>query len=159
MRRGDRVSVALARQARRASAALGGVTEAAAWPTHHGPAFADSIGALTGHPDTLSAGERSMSERMPQGGLPLVLLGGDGQEATRWLKSLLEGGGYAVLQERLAQHVLERARSPEPDLIIAEAEPRARPAAARCRPRRSAPRVWSSTPILLAVREPASRAQ
>src|SRR5207248_2412795 len=49
-----------------------------------------------------------MSERMPQGGLPLVLLGGDGQEAMRWLKSLLEGGGYAVLQERLAQHVLAK---------------------------------------------------
>src|SRR5439155_26542848 len=41
-----------------------------------------------------------MTERMPQGGLPLVLLTGNGQETTRWLRSLLEGGGYAVLQER-----------------------------------------------------------
>ena len=100
-----------------------------------------------------------MSERMPQGGLPLVLLGGDGQEATRWLKSLLEGGGYAVLQERLAQHVLERARSTEPDLIIVDAELPDMPGADLCRTLRTDPRVSSSTPILLAVREPASRAQ
>ncbi len=100
-----------------------------------------------------------MSERMPQAGLPLVLLGGDGQEATRWLKSLLEGGGYAVLQERLAQHVLERARSTEPDLIIVDAELPDMPGADLCRTLRTDPRVSSSTPILLAVREPASRAQ
>jgi len=96
---------------------------------------------------------------MPQAGLPLVLLGGDGQEATRWLKSLLEGGGYAVLQERLAQHVLERARSTEPDLIIVDAELPDMPGADLCRTLRTDPRVSSSTPILLAVREPASRAQ
>src|SRR5437870_7475802 len=100
-----------------------------------------------------------MSERMPQAGLPLVLLGGDGQEATRWLKSLLEGGGYAVLQERLAQHVLERARSTEPDLIIVDAELPDMPGTDLCRTLRTDPRVSSSTPILLAVREPASRAQ
>src|SRR2546421_584510 len=100
-----------------------------------------------------------MSERMPQGGLPLVLLGGDGQEATRWLKSLLEGGGYAVLQERSAQHVLERARSTEPDMIIVDAELPDMPGAELCRTLRADPRVSSSTPILLAVREPASRAQ
>src|SRR5213592_2879008 len=104
-------------------------------------------------------GERRMSERMPQGGLPLVLLGGDGQEATRWLKSLLEGGGYAVLQERSAQHVLERARSTEPDMIIVDAELPDMPGADLCRTLRTDPRVSSSTPILLAVREPASRAQ
>jgi len=100
-----------------------------------------------------------MSERMPQGGLPLVLLGGDGQDATRWLKSLLEGGGYAVLQERSAQHVLERARGTEPDLIIVDAELPDMPGADLCRTLRTDPRVSSSTPILLAVREPASRAQ
>src|SRR5213076_500972 len=100
-----------------------------------------------------------MSERMPQGGLPLVLLGGDGQEAMRWLKSLLEGGGYAVLQERSAQHVLERARSTEPDMIIVDAELPDMPGADLCRTLRTDPRVSSSTPILLAVREPASRAQ
>src|SRR3989442_10713872 len=33
-----------------------------------------------------------LTERMPQGGLPLVLLAGDGQEATRWLRGLLESG-------------------------------------------------------------------
>src|SRR5256885_7853820 len=103
--------------------------------------------------------ERRMSERMPQGGLPLVLLGGDGQEATRWLKSLLEVGGYAVLQERSAQHVLERARSTEPDLIIVDAELPDMPGTDLCRTLRTDPRVSSSTPILLAVREPASRAQ
>src|SRR5438045_8501826 len=99
-----------------------------------------------------------MSERMPQGGLPLVLLGGDGQEAMRWLKSLLEGGGYAVLQERLAQHVLERARSTEPDLIIVDAELPDMPGADLCRTLRPDPRVSGSTPILLAVRDPAGRA-
>src|SRR6184192_1286938 len=104
-------------------------------------------------------GERRMSERMPQGGVRLVLLGGDGQEATRWLKSLLEGGGYAVLQERSAQHVLERARSTEPDMIIVDAELPDMPGADLCRTLRTDPRVSSSTPILLAVREPASRAQ
>src|SRR2546422_9734451 len=66
--------------------------------------------------------ELGMAERMPQGGLPLVLLAGDGQEGTRWLRVLLEGGGYAVLQERTAQHALERARPPEPDVILVDAE-------------------------------------
>lgn len=100
-----------------------------------------------------------MSDRMPQGGLPLVLLGGDGQEATRWFKTLLEGGGYAVLQERSAQHVLERARSTEPDLIVVDAELPDVAGAELCRTLRGDPRVSSSTPILLLVREPASRAE
>src|SRR5256885_17261314 len=94
-----------------------------------------------------------MSERMPQGGLPLVLLGGDGQEATRWLKSLLEGGDYAELQGRLAQHVLERARSTEPDLIIVDAELPDKPGADLCRTLRADPRVPYITPRLRAVRE------
>src|SRR5437762_12625449 len=90
-------------------------------------------------------GERRMSERMPQAGLPLVLLGGDGQEAMRWLKSLLEGGGYAVLQERLAQHLLERARSTDPDLIILDAELPDMPAADPARTLRPDPRLPRST--------------
>lgn len=100
-----------------------------------------------------------MSERMPQGGLPLVLLGGNGQEATRWLKTLLENGGYAVLQERSAQHMLERARSTEPDLIVVDAELPDMAGAELCGLLRGDPRVSTSTPILLAVREPASRTQ
>src|SRR5256884_9045197 len=99
-----------------------------------------------------------MSERMPQGGLPLVLLGGDGQEAMRWLKSLLEGGGYAVLQERLAQHVLERARSTEPDLIIVDAELPDMPGADLRRTLRPHPRGSRSTPTPPPVRHPASPA-
>src|SRR3989442_2020834 len=63
-----------------------------------------------------------MTEPMPQSGLPLVLLAGDGKEATRWLRVLLEGGGYAVLQERTGQHGLERAGTTEPDVILVDAE-------------------------------------
>src|SRR5256714_12896454 len=66
--------------------------------------------------------EWGMTERMPQSGLPLVLLAGDGKEATRWLRVLLEGGGYAVLQERTGQHGLERAGTTEPDVILVDAE-------------------------------------
>src|SRR6267378_1521287 len=75
-----------------------------------------------------------MTERTPEAGLPLVLLAGDGQESTRWLRGLLESGGYAVLQERSGQHALDRARSTDP-------------------------RVSSSTPILLTIRDAATRAQ
>ena len=100
-----------------------------------------------------------MTERMPQGGLPLVLLAGDGQEATRWLRSLLEGGGYAVLQERSGQHTLERARTTEPDVILVDAEMPDMPGVELCRSLRSDPRVSSSTPILLMIREAATRTQ
>src|SRR5256884_1138637 len=100
-----------------------------------------------------------MTERMPQGGLPLVLLAGDGQEATRWLRSLLEGGGYAVLQERSGQHALERARTTEPDVILADADLPDLPGVELCRVLRSDPRVSSSTPILLMIREAATRTQ
>src|SRR5439155_16686903 len=103
-------------------------------------------------------GER-MTERMPQGGLPLVLLTGDGQEATRWLRSLLEGGGYAVLQERSGQHALERARTTEPDVILVDAELPDMPGVELCRALRADPRVSSSTPILLMIREAATRVQ
>src|SRR5207244_2522002 len=44
--------------------------------------------------------ELGRTERMPQSGLRLVRLAGDGQEATRWRRVLLEGGGCAVLQVR-----------------------------------------------------------
>ncbi len=100
-----------------------------------------------------------MTERMPQGGLPLVLLAGDGQEATRWLRGLLEGGGYAVLQERSGQHALERARTTEPDVILVDAELPDMAGVELCRALRADPRVSSSTPILLTIRDAATRAQ
>jgi diguanylate cyclase (GGDEF)-like protein len=96
---------------------------------------------------------------MPQGGLPLVLLAGDGQEGTRWLRSLLEDGGYAVLQERSAQHALERARTTEPDVILVDAELPDMAGVELCRTLRADPRVSSSTPILLTIRDAATRAQ
>src|SRR6184192_3575291 len=103
--------------------------------------------------------EWSVTERMPQSGLPLVLLAGDGKEATRWLRVLLEGGGYAVLQERTGQHGLERAGTTEPDVILVDAELPDMAGVELCRMLRADPRVSSSTPILLAFREHASRDQ
>ena len=100
-----------------------------------------------------------MMDRMPQVGLPLVLLAGNGQEATRWLRGLLEGGGYAVLQERTGQHALDRARTTEPDVILVDAELPDMPGVELCRTLRADPRVSSSTPILLTIRDAATRAQ
>jgi len=96
---------------------------------------------------------------MPQSGLPLVLLAGDGQEATRWLRGLLESGGYAVLQERSGQHALDRARTTEPDVILVDAELPDMAGVELCRTLRADPRVSSSTPILLTIRDAATRAQ
>jgi len=103
--------------------------------------------------------ELAMTERMPQSGLPLVLLAGDGQEATRWLRGLLESGGYAVLQERSGQHALDRARTTEPDVILVDAELPDMAGVELCRTLRADPRVSSSTPILLTIRDAATRAQ
>lgn len=100
-----------------------------------------------------------MTERMPQGGLPLVLLAGNGQEATRWLRSLLEDGGYAVLQERSGQHALERARTTEPDVILVDAELPDMAGVDLCRTLRADARVSTSTPILLTIRDAATRPQ
>jgi diguanylate cyclase (GGDEF)-like protein len=101
-----------------------------------------------------------MTEQRPQSeGLPLVLLAGDGQDDTRWLKSLLESSGYAVLQERSARHALDRARNTEPDLIVVDAELPDMPGVELCSTLRGDSRVSGSTPILLAIREPATRAQ
>jgi diguanylate cyclase (GGDEF)-like protein len=96
---------------------------------------------------------------MPQSGLPLVLLAGNGQEATRWLRGLLEGGGYAVLQERSGQHALDRARTTEPDVILVDAELPDMAGVELCRILRADPRVSASTPILLVIRDAATRAQ
>src|SRR5213596_463571 len=103
--------------------------------------------------------EWSVTERMPQSGLPLVLLAGDGKEATRWLRVLLEGGGYAVLQERTGQHGLERAGTTEPDVILVDAELPDMAGVELCRMLRADPRVSSSTPILLTIRDAATREQ
>src|SRR5436189_201809 len=103
--------------------------------------------------------EWGMTERMPQSGLPLVLLAGDGEEATRWLRVLLEGGGYAVLQERTGQHGLERAGTTEPDVILVDAELPDMAGVELCRMLRADPRVSSSTPILLTIRDAATREQ
>ena len=100
-----------------------------------------------------------MTERMPQSGLPLVLLAGDGKEATRWLRVLLEGGGYAVLQERTGQHGLERAGTTEPDVILVDAELPDMAGVELCRMLRADPRVSSSTPILLTIRDASTREQ
>lgn len=88
-----------------------------------------------------------------------MLLAGDGQEATRWLRSLLEGGGYAVLQERSGQHTLERARTTEPDVILVDADLPDMPGVELCRTLRADPRVSTSTPILLMIRDAATRTQ
>src|SRR5947199_10259673 len=103
--------------------------------------------------------EWSVTERMPQSGLPLVLLAGDGKEATRWLRVLLEGGGYAVLQERTGQHGLERAGTTEPDVILVDAELPDMAGVELCRMLRVDPRVSSSTPTLLASRDAPPRHQ
>ena len=101
-----------------------------------------------------------MMEQKPQRDwLPLVLLAGDGQEGTRWLRSLLEGSGYAVLQERSARYALDRARSTEPDVIIVDAELPDMTGVELCAGLRADTRVSSNTPILLVIRDAATRAQ
>src|SRR3989442_10746751 len=103
--------------------------------------------------------EWGMTERMPQSGLPLVLLAGDGKEATRWLRVLLEGGGYAVLQERTGQHGLERAGTTEPDVILVDAELPDMAGIELCRILRAGPRGSSNTPIFLTIRRAATPEQ
>jgi diguanylate cyclase (GGDEF)-like protein len=101
-----------------------------------------------------------MTERKPQQeGLPLVLLAGNGEEGIRWLKSLLEGRGYAVLQERSGRNALDRARRTEPDVIVVDAELPDMTGVELCTTLRGDDRVSSSTPILLAIRDPATRPQ
>jgi two-component system cell cycle response regulator len=95
----------------------------------------------------------------PTAGLPLVLLAGNGQDATRWLKGLLEGAGYAVLQERTAYHALERARSTEPDVLLVDQDLPGMAGVELCRVLRADPRVSSSTPILMSFRDPITRTE
>src|SRR3989441_11109761 len=87
-----------------------------------------------------------MSDRIPQGELPLALLVGDREQSTQWLRSLLESGGYAVLQERCGRRALERARTTEPDVIVADADLTDVAGVELWRPVRGDPRVSSRTP-------------
>src|SRR5690242_21885565 len=103
-----------------------------------------------------------MTERYspgPTAGLPLVLLAGDGQDSTRWLKNLLEGAGYAVLQERSAHHALERARSTDPDVLLVDQVLPDMAGVELCRALRSDPRGSSSTPLPPSLPGPATRSE
>jgi len=100
-----------------------------------------------------------MSDRIPQAELPLALLVGDREQSTQWLKSLLESGGYAVLQERCGRRALERARTTEPDVIVADADLTDLAGVELCRRLRGDPRISSSTPILLSIFERPPRAE
>src|SRR5207247_1110019 len=66
---------------------------------------------------------------------------------------------YAVLQERTGQHGLERAGTTEPDVILVDAELPDMAGVELCRMLRADPRVSSSTPILLTIRDAATREQ
>src|SRR5437879_4773151 len=100
-----------------------------------------------------------MSDQTPRAGLPLVLLAGDHPDDTNWLRNLLEPAGYAVLREPSGRYALERARGTEPDVVIVDAELPDMAGVELCRLLRADPRVSSSTPLLLAFREHASREQ
>ena len=100
-----------------------------------------------------------MSAQTPRAGMPLVVLAGNHEQDTHWLGSILESAGYAVLREPTGRYVLERARTTEPDAIIMDADLPDIPGVELCRLLRADPRLSSSTPFLLAFREPASRAQ
>src|SRR5216117_4381403 len=100
-----------------------------------------------------------MSDPTPRAGLPLVLLAGDHPDDTNWLRNLLEPAGYAVLREPSGRYALERARGTEPDVIIVDAELPDMAGVELCRLLRADPRVSSSTPLLLAFRDHASREQ
>ena len=99
-----------------------------------------------------------MSDRMPSPGLPLALLASDREQSTRWLVSLLESGGYAVLRERTDQHALQRARATQPDVVIVDADLPGLGGVEFCRVLRSDARISGSTPIYL-VQEQPSREQ
>src|SRR5437867_3233825 len=100
-----------------------------------------------------------MSDQTPRAGLPLVLLAGDHPDDTNWLRNLLEPAGYAVLRAPSGRYALERARGTEPDVVIVDAELPDMAGVELCRLLRADPRVSSSTPLLLAFREHASRDQ
>src|SRR2546430_1887017 len=100
-----------------------------------------------------------MSDQTPRAGLPLVLLAGDHPDDTNWLRNLLEPAGCAVLREPSGRYALERARGSEPDVVIVDAELPDMAGVELCRLLRADPRVSSSTPLLLAFREHASRDQ
>jgi len=103
-------------------------------------------------------GGNVMTDRAPSAGLPLALLASDREQSTRWIVSLLESGGYAVLRERTGQHALERARATQPDVVIVDADLPGIGGVEFCRVLRSDARISGSTPIYL-VQEQPSREQ
>lgn len=100
-----------------------------------------------------------MSDRLPRAGLPLALFASDREQSSNWLQNLLSSEGYAVLSERTGRHTLERARATEPDLIVIDADLADMAGLELCRVLRNDPRITSSTPIFLAIPEPATREQ
>lgn len=98
-----------------------------------------------------------MSEQTPRAGLPLVLLAGDHQQDTHWLRAILEPAGYAVLREPTGRYALERARGTEPDVFIVDSNLPDMAGVEFCRRLRADPRISNSTPLLLTFREHASR--
>jgi diguanylate cyclase (GGDEF)-like protein len=112
---------------------------------------------MTTHPNP-PAEPGATSDRQPTGdGLSLVLIADDQAERTRWLTRLLEGAGYAVLRERVGQHVRERARFAQPDLIVLAPDLPDVTGVELSRQLRADARISSSTPIFLLVPEPATR--
>ncbi|HEX4600980.1 MAG TPA: response regulator [Gemmatimonadales bacterium] len=100
-----------------------------------------------------------MSDDTSPNGLSLALLADDREERTQWLARLLEQVGYVVLRERTARHALERAQAARPDVIIIAAELPDMTGIELCRALLGDGRLTSTTPILLAFSEPATREQ
>src|SRR5881392_252395 len=125
-------------------------------PNARGPGFAEGN---VRNPLRKPMWGNRMSDPTPRAGLPLVLLAGDHPDDTNWLRNLLEPAGYAVLREPSGRYALERARGTEPDVVIVDADLPDMPGVELCRLLRADPRVLSSTPLLLAFRDHASREQ
>jgi len=98
-----------------------------------------------------------MADHKQADGLPLALLVDDREERSHWLARLLEDGGYAVLRERAGRDARERARMAQPDLIVVAHDLPDGAGVELCRGLRADARVTSSTPIFLALDEPATR--
>src|SRR5207247_9919300 len=84
---------------------------------------------------------------------------GDRPAGASWPGSLRELAGYAVRRVPSGRYAWERARGTEPDVVIVDAELPDMAGVELCRLLRADPRVSSSTPLLLAFREHASRDQ
>jgi len=114
---------------------------------------------MTAHPNPPTEPAATSDRQPPVDGLSLVLIADDQAERTRWLVRLLEGAGYAVLRERVGQHVRERAQFAHPDLIVLAPDLPDVTGVELCRQLRADARITSSTPIFLLLPEPALREQ